>query len=152
MAYHVRKLIREKIKGYLNEIDILKENVFFDNPDVVQPDEFPCVFITSLNEQVRYPTVASGIRIQERVYTIEIISFVKGNKNLTDKLDELEYEIEVTLSKTKEVVKLGNLVMYNNLISTEYEYSDDPDLNIASTRKTYEIHYRTLENKVDSTT
>lgn len=150
MAYHVRKQIREKIKQYLENITILNGSVFFDNPDVVQPDQFPCVYITSLSEQVNYPTVGSGTRVQERVYTIEIISFVKSNKNLTDKLDEIEYEIEKALASSREVVKLDGLVMYNNLVSTEYEFSDDPDLNIASTRKTYEVHYRTIENLVDS--
>lgn len=150
MAYHIRKQIRDKIKEYLENISILNGSVFFDDPDTVQPDQFPCVYITSINEQVNYPTVSSGTRIQDRIYVIEIISFVKSNKNLTDKLDELEYEIEKALSNNKDAVKLGGLVMFNNLVNTEYEFSDNPDLNIASTRKTYEIHYRTLENSPDS--
>lgn len=151
MAYHARKLIREKIKEYLTALPTIGQNIFFDDPDIIQPDQVPCIFISSDTEQTDYTNVSSGTRSQQRKLQLSIIGFIKSNKNLSDKLDELSYNMELALAKTREVTKLDGLAIMNNLISTDFEYSDDPELNIGSIRLVYEITYRTLENEVDKT-
>lgn len=151
MAYHARKLIREKIKQYLSVIPKIGQNIFFDDPDVIQADQVPCIFISSDTEQVDYTNVSSGTRTQQRKYQLSIVAFIKSNNSLSDKLDELSYNIELALAETREKTKLDGLVIMNNLISTDFEYSDDPELNIGSLRLVYEITYRTLENQVNNT-
>lgn len=147
--FHVRKLLREKIKEYLTPIPKIGQNIFFDDPDIIQPDQVPCIFISSDTEQTDYTNVSSGARTQQRKLQISIIGFIKSNKDLSDKLDELSYNIEFALAKTREETKLDGLAIMNNLISTDFEYSDDPELNIGSVRLVYEITYRTLENEVN---
>lgn len=147
--FHVRKLIREKIKEYLSVIPTIGNNIFFDNPDVVQIDQVPCIFIGSDTESTEYTNVSSGTRTQSRKYSISIVAFIKSNKNLNDKIDELCYNIEYEMAKTRDRTKLDGIAIMCNLISTDFEFIDDPELNCGSIRFSYEITYRTLENEID---
>lgn len=146
MAYHIRKQIREKIKTLLEAENL---NVFFDDPDIVADSvELPAVFINSISEDVEYTTIGNP-RNQERTYRIVISAYVKSNKNLIDKVDEMSYTIENTLSKNKAAVNLDGLVNYTSLNNTEFNFNLGTDQNIGEILLSYDIIYRTIENEVD---
>lgn len=146
--YHSRKLIRDKIKEYLITIDGIGQNVFFNDPDTIQQDQIPCLFVNFESENVYYQNISQNPRIQKRDLQYSIYGFIKSSKDLNDKIDELSYKIEKSLSENNNKIKLDGYVIINNLISTDFEFNDNSELNIGCVKLTYNLSYRTLENNV----
>lgn len=145
MIYHLRKTIRDTLKTFLIGNTTAGQNVFYDNPDVIKPTQLPCLFISTSSENIEYTTFGFPAT-QTRSLTLEIIVYVSTNKDIQDKSDQLCGEVETVLSQNVETVKLNGIAMSCLLQSTEFDYSNDYDLNASATRLTYLITYQTQQN------
>lgn len=156
LTYHVRKLIKERIKENLKTIDIFNDdNILFDDPENLEEDaKTPVVFINSISENLEVATIG-GIgqkngRVFQRTFTISIIAFIKSNNYLNDKLDALNYDIETAMSSTKEKATLNNLVKYINLTNVDFQYFDDYEKKVGCLKLDYDIIYFTNEYNVST--
>lgn len=143
---HVRKSIRDDIVTSVTGLSTTGSNVFRTRVYPLEHGDLPGVCVYSLNETSEVDTLSST-RSLERLSEIVVEGYVRAVSNYDDTLDAISAEVEAALAS--DVTRGGN-AKDTNLISTEFEYSDEGDRPIGMVRLTYSVTYRTAINDAET--
>lgn len=142
---HLRKQIRDQVITTLTGLATTGTNVFRSRVYNNEASKLPCLCVYTLSENIEDATL-SPVKY-ERALELAVEGYAKATSNIDDTLDQIALEVEEALAAD---LTLNSLALDCALQSTEINLISDGDQPIGAIRLSFEIHYRTRADDVET--
>lgn len=141
MTTHARQKIREAIAALMDEMPTTGRRVYPSRVFSLDETELPSWSVFSGPEEVTQITLGAPVYIKRNM-TLLLEGHAMADIRIDQVLDTMAMEAEQVLAQ---VITVDGKVLPTILKSTDFEFSDDGELQIGLVRLTYLIPYVTAE-------